>query len=171
MKFFTVIVSALSTLAAAAPAVTSTTTTDVAKRSTGEVVDKRAITFDLGLVNNFSGFQQVNLNYLLNINALQLNLLRSFAEINNFNVLQFQGLFQHQVFDLNSLLQLQALHTFLQIGQLGVLNGFDLAGLQLHFLNLGLLNNIGVIDLSQFIIPSVVGQVTSVARQILVTKE
>ncbi|KAK3985976.1 hypothetical protein QBC44DRAFT_144897 [Cladorrhinum sp. PSN332] len=153
MKVFTILVSALATLTAAAPTAVSTE------------VDKRAFAFDANAFNGLKGFNQVNLNYLLNINSLQLGLLGNLANVNNFNILQFQGLFQQQQFDLASLLQLQQLHTFLQIHQLGVLGGFDLAGLQLQQLQLGLLNNVGVLDLQQFISPSVIGQVQTVASQ------
>lgn len=152
MKPVTLLVSALATLTAAAP----TATTDV---------DKRSFAFDINAFNGFKNFNQVNLNYLLNINALQLGLLGNLAQVNNFNILQFQGLFQAQAFDIQHLLQLQSLHTFLQIHQLGVLSGFDLGALQLQHLNLGLLNNVGVLDLQQFISPSVVGQVQTVASQ------
>ncbi|KAK4197260.1 hypothetical protein QBC40DRAFT_351171 [Triangularia verruculosa] len=156
MKFFTVIVSTLAAFVAAAPAA-STTPTDV---------EKRAFSFDLNAVNGFKGFNQVNLNYLLNINSLQLGLLGNLANVNNFNVLQFQGLFAQQTFDLQALLQLQQLHTFLQIHQLGVLNGFDLASLQLQQLQLGLLNNVGLLDLQQFISPNVIGQVTTIGNSV-----
>ncbi|KAK4236985.1 hypothetical protein C8A03DRAFT_16425 [Achaetomium macrosporum] len=153
MKSVTVLVSALATLAVAAPAAPSTD------------LDKRSFAFDLNAFNKFQGFQQVNLNYLLNINALQLQLLGNLANTNNLNILQFQPLFSQQVFDLQSLLQLQSLHTFLQISQLGVLSGFDLSSLQLAQLNLGLLDNVGVLDLQQFISPNVVTQVQTVASQ------
>ncbi|KAK4231370.1 hypothetical protein QBC38DRAFT_246943 [Podospora fimiseda] len=165
MKAFTILVSALATLTAAAPVVSTTTEVSTAE------VDKRAFAFDVNAFNGLKGFQQVNLNYLLNINALQVGLLGNLANVNNFNILQFQALFQKQQFDLASLLQLQQLHTFLQIHQLGVLNGFDLSGLQLKQLQLGLLNNVGAIDLSQFISPNVIGQVTTVGNQVLVLKE
>ncbi|GAB1318903.1 FAS1 domain-containing protein [Madurella fahalii] len=152
MKPVTLLVSALATLAAAAP----TATTDV---------DKRSFAFDINALNGLKSFNQVNLNYLLNINSLQLGLLGNLADVNNFNVLQFQNLFQAQAFDVQALLQLQSLHTLLQFHQLGVLSGFDLAGLQLQHLNLGLINNVGLLDLQQFISPNVVGQVQTVASQ------
>lgn len=153
MKPVTFLVSALATLAIAAPAAPVTD------------LEARSFNFDINALNGLQNFQQVNLNYLLNINSLQLGLLGNLANINNFNVLQFQGLFQQQSFDIAALLQLQSLQTFLQIHQLGVLSGFDLASLQLQQLNLGLLNNIGVVDLQQFISPNVIGQVQSVASQ------
>ncbi|KAH6635365.1 hypothetical protein B0J18DRAFT_45456 [Chaetomium sp. MPI-SDFR-AT-0129] len=153
MKPVTFLVSALATLAVAAPAAPVTD------------LEARSFNFDINALNGLQNFQQVNLNYLLNINSLQLGLLGNLASINNFNVLQFQGLFQQQSFDIAALLQLQSLQTFLQIHQLGVLSGFDLASLQLQQLNLGLLNNVGVLDLQQFISPNVVGQVQTVASQ------
>lgn len=151
MKCTTFLVSALATLAAAAP--------------TSTEVDKRAFAFDINAFNGLANFNQVNLNYLLNINSVQLNLLGNLANVNNFNIGQFQGLFQQQAFDIQGLLQLQTVHTLLQFHQLGVLNGFDLGSVQLQLLNLGLLNNVGVLDLQQFIQPNVVGQVQSVASQ------
>jgi hypothetical protein len=153
MKPATFLVSALATLAAAAPAAPVTD------------LEARSFAFDVNAFNSFKSFQQVNLNYLLNINAVQLGLLGNLASVNNLNILQFQPLFQQQVFDISALLQLQSLHTFLQIHQLGVLSGFDLASLQLQQLNLGLLNNVGVLDLQQFISPNVVTQVQTVASQ------
>jgi hypothetical protein len=162
MKPVTFIISALATLAIAAPAAPAAPATDL---------EARSFQFDINAFNGLKSFNQVNLNYLLNINSLQLGLLGNLANVNNLNILQFQGLFQQQTFDLQALLQLQSLHTFLQIHQLGVLGGFDLASLQLQQLNLGLLNNVGVLDLQQFISPNVVGQVQTVASQLLTFKE
>ncbi|KAK4103680.1 hypothetical protein N658DRAFT_484567 [Parathielavia hyrcaniae] len=161
MKPVTILVSALATLAAAAPAAPVTD------------LEERSFAFDVNAFNSFKSFSQVDLNYLLNINALQgqLDHLGNLASVNNLNIAQFQPLFQHQAFDISALLQLQSLHTFLQIHQLGVLSGFDLASLQLQHVNLGLLNNVGVLDLQQFISPGVVGQVQTVASQLLVAKE
>lgn len=156
MKPATFLVSALATLATAAPAAPAAPATDL---------EARSFAFDLNSFNSFNNFNQVNLNYLLNINSLQLGLLGNLANVNNLNILQFQPLFQQQAFDIQGLLQLQSLHTFLQINQLGVLGGFDLASLQLQHLNLGLLNNVGVLDLQQFISPNVITQVQSVASQ------
>ena len=156
MKPATFLVSALATLVAAAPAAPAAPATDI---------EARGFQFDINQFNGLNQFSQVNLNYLLNINSLQLQLLGNLANVNNLNILQFQPLFQQNVFDIQGLLQLQSLHTFLQINQLGVLSGFDLASLQLQNLQLGLLNNVGVLDLQQFISPNVVGQVQQVAAQ------
>jgi len=153
MKPVAFLVSTLATLAVAAPAAPATG------------LEERAFEFDINAFNGLQSFNQVNLNYLLNINSLQLGLLGNLANVNNLNILQFQPLFQHQAFDIQGLLQLQALHTFLQIGQLGVLNGFDLASLQLQHLNLGLLNNVGIVDLQQFVAPNVVPQVQTIAAE------
>jgi hypothetical protein len=153
MKPVTLLISALATLAIAAPAAPATD------------IEARSFQFDINQFNGLKNFNQVNLNYLLNINALQLGSLGNLANVNNFNILQFQSLFQQQAFDIQGLLQLQSLHTFLQVHQLGVLNGFDLGQLQLQHLNLGLLNNVGILDLQQFISPNVVGQVQTVAGQ------
>lgn len=153
MKLFTILISALATLVAAAPTASPTD------------VDKRSFAFDINAFNGFKSFNQVNLNYLLKINSLQLALLGNLAQVNNLNILQFQSLFKKDLFDIQALLQLQSLHTLLQIHQLGVLNGFDLATLQLQQLNLGLLNNVALVDLQQFIKPGVVTQVQSVASQ------
>lgn len=159
MKASTIFVSALASLAVAAP----TSSTEV---------EKRAFTgFDIGQFNQFQKFGQVNFDYLLNINALQIDLLNGLANINNFNVLQFQGLFNAQAFDIAHLLQLQSLQTFLQIHQLGVLDVFDLGALNLQFLDLGVINNIGGVDLGQFINPNVFGQIESVANQGFFVKE
>ena len=117
MKASTIFVSLFATMAAAAPV-------EVEKRTQ----------FDLSQLNNLNNFQQVNLNYLLNINSLDLNLLGALGQNNNFNILDFSKLFQAQQFDLQAILQLQQLQTLLQFGQIGVLNGFDLQNFQLQTL-------------------------------------
>ncbi|KAL1840697.1 hypothetical protein VTJ49DRAFT_192 [Mycothermus thermophilus] len=161
MKPFTFLVSALAaTFAVAAPAAAPAPEAAVTKD-----VEARSFNFDITLLNGLKNFNQVNLNYLLNINAVQIHLLQNLATVNNFNVLQFQSLFQRQAFDVQGLLHLQALHTFLQFHQLGLFNGFDLSGLNVNLLNLGLLNNVGVINLQDFILPNVIPQVQNVASQ------
>ncbi len=153
MKPATFLVSALATLVAAAP--TTSTTTEVEKR----------LAFDAGLFNGLNNFNQVNLNYLLNVNSLDLQLLGLLAQQNNLNILQFQGLFQQNNFDLASLLQFQQLQLLLDLGGAGVFNGLDLNTLNFGLLNFGLLDNFRGIDLQQFIVPSVVTQVQTVASQ------
>lgn len=152
MKASTIFVSALATLVAAAP------------------TEKRA-NIDLGLLNGLQGFNQVNLNYLTNINSLDLQLLGLLGQQNNLDILQFQGLFQQQAFDIQAVLQLQQLNDLLLFANAGVLNGFDLGGLGLNQLNFGLIDNLRGVDLQQFIVPNVVTQVQTVASQIFVVKE
>lgn len=152
MKASTIFVSALATLVAAAP------------------TEKRA-NVDLGLLNGLQGFNQVNLNYLTNINSLDLQLLGLLGQQNNLDILQFQGLFQQQAFDIQAVLQLQQLNDLLLFANAGVLNGFDLGGLGLNQLNFGLIDNLRGVDLQQFIVPNVVTQVQTVASQIFVVKE
>ncbi|KAK0715815.1 hypothetical protein B0H67DRAFT_251195 [Lasiosphaeris hirsuta] len=149
MKFSTVIVSALATLVSAAP------------------TEKRSA-FDLSQLNGLNNFNQVNLNYLLNVNSLDLNLLGSLGQVNNFDILQFSNLFQGNQFDIQALLQLQQLQDLLLLGQQGLFNGFDLSSLQFGGLQLGLLQQqVGVLDLQQFIAPQVVTQVQTIASQVL----
>jgi hypothetical protein len=154
---FTLIVSALATLVAAAPA----------------ALEKKSFNFDNNQFNQFSGFNQVNLNYLFNVNQQQLQLqqLAQLAQVNNFNIGGFQNLFQAQDFDLNALLQFQQLQTLLQLQSTGIFNSFDFTGFQLQGLDFGLINNLNSVDLNQFIQPNVVTQVQTVASQILVLKE
>ncbi|KAK0718321.1 hypothetical protein B0T26DRAFT_676499 [Lasiosphaeria miniovina] len=148
MKSVTLIVSALAAMVSAAPA----------------AVEKKS-NFDLSQLNNLNNFNQVNLNYLLNINQLQLQQLGFLGQNNNFNILGYQNLFSSNQFDLASLLQLQQLQTLLQFQQVGLFSNFDLSSLDLQLLQLGLLNNVGSVDLSQFIQPTVVSQVQTIASQ------
>jgi hypothetical protein len=147
MKFSTILVPALAAVATAAP------------------TEKRS-NFDLSGLNNLSGFNNLNLNYLLNINSLDLQLLQTLGSVNNFNILSFQNLFSSNQFDLQSILQLQQLEMFLQLGQLGLFDGFDLGSLNLNALQLGLINNVNSVDLSQFISSSVLPQVQTIAAQV-----
>ena len=150
MKPVSIIVSALATLAAAAPA------KEVEKRSN----------VDLSGVNNLGSFNSVDIQYLASVNGLDLNLLSQLGSVNNFDILGFQSLFQSNVFDLNAVLQLQQLQTLLALGQVGVLNGFDLSTLSLNALNLGLVSNIGGFDFGGLIDASVVPQIQTVAQQL-----
>ncbi|KAL1864262.1 hypothetical protein VTK73DRAFT_6063 [Phialemonium thermophilum] len=150
MKPTSIIVSALATLAVAAPA-------KVEERSQ----------FDLSLLNNLNSFNSIDIQYLAAINSLDLALLAQLGSVNNLNILGFQNLFQSNSFDLNSILQLQQLQTLLALGQVGVLNGFDLSGLNLNAINLGLVNNIGGFDFSQLIDQSLVPQIQTIAQQIV----
>lgn len=150
MKPVSLLVSALATVAVAAPV------KDLEERGS----------FDLSLLNNLNSFNSIDVQYLAAINNLNLQLLAQLGSVNNFNILGFQNLFQSNVFDLNSILQLQQLQTLLALGQVGVLNSFDLSGLNLGVLNLGLVNNIGGFDFSQLIDQSLLPQIQTIAQQI-----
>lgn len=128
------------------------------------IVTERAV-FDLTQLNNLTNFNQVNLNYLLQLNSLDLQLLSVLGSAHNFNILGFKDLFQAPSFDVQRLLQLQQLQTLLQFQRLGLFDRFDLAGLKLDLLQLGLINGVGVLDLAQFIPRAVEGQVKDVVER------
>ncbi|KAJ9138839.1 hypothetical protein NKR23_g8186 [Pleurostoma richardsiae] len=156
MKFSSILVGAMAAFATAAP------TKDVEKRTS----------VDLSLLNNLNSFNAIDIQYLNVINSLDLQLLNSLSVNNNFNILAFQSLFQGSSFDLNAVLQLQQLQMLLQLASLGVFNAFDLSTLSLGSLQLGLVNNLGSVDFSQFIDASLVPQITSIAQQtVVVSKE
>ncbi|KAK1831343.1 hypothetical protein QBC39DRAFT_408284 [Podospora conica] len=122
MKFTTIIVSALATLVAAAPA------------PADKAVEKR-VSFDANIFNQFGG---QNFAYVANINNFNFQLLQQLAQQQNFDILAFQGIFQQNAqFDVANLLAFQQLHTITQLAQLGVFNGFDLGGLNLGGFGLG----------------------------------
>ncbi|KAF6813703.1 hypothetical protein CSOJ01_04429 [Colletotrichum sojae] len=150
MRFSTVIISALAAaLAAAAPTRANEPRANV----------------DLGRLNNLRGFKNLDLNYLLALNGLNLQGLGQLGQINNLNVLAFQGLFGAQNFDLNALLQLQQLSTLLAIQQQGVFNNVNLGGLNLGGLNLGLIQGIGQVNLGQFIDQALIPQITQIVEK------
>lgn len=163
MKFSTVIVSALAAVVSAAPAQTQT--------------EKRT-TLDISQLNNF-GFNNQNFGYLGQINSLNFDILSQLATVNNFNALAFQGLFQSQVFNINTLLQIQQLQTLIQFQQLGVLSAFDLSTLSLQTINLGLLAPIGAVDLSSFFLNGAnplistadITQIQTIAQSVAIAKE
>lgn len=150
MKPTSLLISALATVAVAAP--------------TKEVESRGVV--DFSQLNNLGSFNSLDIQYLAAVNSLDLQLLAQLGQVNNFNVNAFSGLFQNNVFDLNTILQLQQLQTLLALGQVGVLNGFDLSGLQLGGLNLGLVNNIGGFDFGTLIDQSLIPQIQTVAQQI-----
>jgi hypothetical protein len=168
MKPTTLFVSALATLAAAAP-------------TGGEKeVEKRGFNFDANSFSNFQNFgQSTNLNYLRNINDLNLGVLQLLASQNNLNIDGFSSLFSlgNNQFQLQDLLLLQQLADLQQFAQIGVLNSFDLTGFNFGgvnnnggILNTGLLG-LGGVDLNSFVQPSVVTQVQTIASQVFVVKE
>lgn len=136
MKFSTVIVSALAAFASAAPA---------------ETQSEKRTALDISKLNNYR-FSNQNFGYLGQINSLNFAVLTQLVTVNNFNAITaFQTLFVNQVFDINSLLQLQQLQMLIQFQQLGVLSAFDLSTLQIETVNLGMLAPIGSVNLGQFI--------------------
>ncbi|EFQ33229.1 uncharacterized protein GLRG_08373 [Colletotrichum graminicola M1.001] len=150
MRFSSIIAAALAAVATAAP------TTAVEPRAN----------VNLAQLNNLQGFQNLDLNYLLAINQLNLGGLNQLGQVNNLNLAAFQGLFASQNFDLNSLLQLQQLSTLLSLQQLGLFNNnINLAQLNFGALNFGLINNLGGVNLGQFINPNLVAQITQVVQQ------
>ncbi|KZL80057.1 hypothetical protein CI238_08777 [Colletotrichum incanum] len=148
MRFSSIIVAAFAAFATAAPT----------------TVETRA-NIDLGQLNNLQGFKNLDLNYLLALNNLNLGQLGQLGQVNNLNIGAFQGLFGAQNFDLNALLQLQQLSTILAIQQQGLFNNVNLAQLNLGGLNFGLIQNLGGLNLGQFIDQNLVGQISQVVQQ------
>ena len=149
MKASTIFVSALAAVASAAP-----TTTTPEKRTA----------VDLGAFNQFA-FANQDLQYL---NALNLFDLQAFAQLSSFNnldILGFQSLFTNDVFDINSLLQLQQIALLSQLGGLGVFSNFDLSTLQLGGLNFGLVDSLGGFDISTLIDASLIPQIQTIIQQ------
>jgi len=118
---------------------------------------------DLSGLNNLQKYNSQNIQYLNNVNNLDLNLFNELGDVNNFNVDDFQVLFQSNSFNLQQVLLLQQLQTLLQFANLGLFNGFDLSELSMNNLDLGLVNNVGQQDLSQFIEQSQLSQIQSIA--------
>ncbi|TQV98868.1 hypothetical protein V2A60_007433 [Cordyceps javanica] len=157
MKFSTLIAAALGAVATAAPAPAPEPAALEERRS-----------FDFGQLNNLV-FRQSDFNYLLNINSLDLGLFQQLGRSNNLDLLLFQDVFNVNSFNLNSLLQFQQLQTLLAIAGTGVLSGFDLGGLGLGALNLGLVGGIGGVDLRQFVSSSSIPQIETIAKQVSTT--
>jgi len=154
MKTVSIIVGALAAFATAAP------TKEVARSQ-----------FDLSQVNNLQ-FQNLNFGYLNVVNSLDLQLLSQLGSQNNFNILEFQNLFNSNQFNLESILEFQQLQMLLQLGQLGLFNQFDLSSLNFNQLNLGLLSNVGNFDVNSLVDQSLVPQITQiVSAGVVVAKE
>lgn len=151
MRFSSIIVSALASVAIAAPA---------------KQVEERS-QVDLSQLNGLNSFNAVDIQYLAQVNNLDLNLLLQLGQQNNLNILGLQGLFQSNQFDLNSILQLQSLQTLLAIAGTGALNQFDLSSIALEqqLLQLGLIQNIGSFGFSSIIDQSLVPQIQTIASQ------
>jgi hypothetical protein len=152
MKFTSVIVSALATLATAAPA---------------KSVEERSSSIDLAALNGLQSFAAVDIQYLAQINSLDLNLLLALGQNQGLQINSFNSLFQSNNFDLASILQLQQLQTLLAIAQTGALNTFDLSSINLEqqLLQLGLINNIGSFSFGSLIDQSLLPQIQTIAQQ------
>ncbi|KAG7413610.1 hypothetical protein Forpe1208_v007154 [Fusarium oxysporum f. sp. rapae] len=111
-------------------------------------------------------FSQVDLNYLLRVNQLNLGKLQVLSQRNNFNIVVFQDLFASRDFSLQSLLQLQQLSTMLAIAETGIFDQFELSRLDLGNLNLGLINGIAGLNLAQFIDAALKPQITIISKEV-----
>ncbi|KAI8714920.1 hypothetical protein NCS52_00998500 [Fusarium sp. LHS14.1] len=162
MKFSTIFVAAFATLAAAAPGFPAFQ----ARAALNESRDGRdGRDGGRGGRDNELAFGQVDLNYLLKVNDLDLRLFQNLGRRNNLNVVIFQDLFLSKEFDLQSLLQFQQLSTLLSIAQTGIFDSFDLSRLSLGRVELGLIRDLGRVNLAQFIDQSLVPQITIIAQQ------
>ncbi|OAA47805.1 hypothetical protein NOR_02295 [Metarhizium rileyi] len=166
MKFSAMLAGIFAALVAAAPAAEAQVRRDTSAAL--PVFERGAV--DAKQLNNLN-FKQQDLSYLFQLNrgSLDFGLLQRLGVQNNFNVLAFQDLFNVNSFDVNSLLRFQQLHTVLSIAQTGVFNRFDLAGLNLGGLDLGLINGIGAFDVGTLIDASLVPQIQSVVNTITST--
>jgi ABC-type oligopeptide transport system substrate-binding subunit len=149
MKVTSIVVGLCAALATAAP-------TELVSRKNKH---------DVSSLNNLNKFNSQDIQYVNNLNNLDLNLFNELSEVNNFNIFSFESLFQSNSFDLESLLQLAQVQTLLQFANEGLFNGIDLSSFNLNSVNLGLVQNVGSVDLSQFIQQSVVPQVQVIAAQ------
>ncbi|RSL52421.1 hypothetical protein CEP53_008097 [Fusarium sp. AF-6] len=181
MKFSTIFVAAFATLAAAAPGFPAFQARAALNESRdgrdgrdgrgdgdrGEDRDGRdGRDGDRDGRGNELAFGQVDLNYLLKVNDLDLRLFQNLGRRNNLNVVIFQDLFLSKEFDLQSLLQFQQLSTLLSIAQTGIFDSFDLSRLSLGSVELGLIRDLGRVNLAQFIDQSLVPQITIIAQQV-----
>lgn len=160
MKFSVVLTVLIATFVTAAP----TAVVDETPVTALTTVESRS-TIDLSRLNGLRGFQNVDLNYLLRLNRVNLNLLQQLGQVQNLDLLAFSHLFNARSFDVRSLLQLQQLHTILTFHQQGLFNSLNLTNLHLGGLNLGLIQDVHGIDLDQFIGRDVIGRVHEVANQ------
>lgn len=152
MKFSTILVSAFAAFSAATP--------------TPEVIAERGAVNSSSEANrNGLAFNQVDLNYLLKINDLDLRLLQTLSRKNNLNLQEFRDLFRADVFSLEVLLQLQQLSTLLAIADTGIFDRFDLSRLPLGDLKLGLIEGIARLDLAEFIDKALRPQIIIIAKQ------
>ncbi|KAL0769316.1 hypothetical protein CaCOL14_008624 [Colletotrichum acutatum] len=164
MRFSTIILSTLTAFAVAAP-VADTLEPRQGNGNNNNNNNNNKNNIDLASLNNLQSFRNLDLNYLLALNNLNLQGLGQLGQVNNLNLAAFQNLFAAQNFDLNALLQLQQLSTVLAIQQQGVFGNVNLAQLNLGGLNLGLIGGVGQVNLGQFIDQGLVGQINQVVQQ------
>ncbi|KAM0448084.1 hypothetical protein ACHAQK_000063 [Fusarium lateritium] len=110
-------------------------------------------------------FGQVDLNYLLKVNELNLVKLQELSGANNFDITIFADLFASKDFSLKQLLELQQLSTVLKIAETGIFDQFELSKLELGGLNLGLIDGIASIDLTKFIDAALKPKITVIAKK------
>ncbi|CAJ0540707.1 Ff.00g076850.m01.CDS01 [Fusarium sp. VM40] len=111
-------------------------------------------------------FGQVDLNYLLQVNELNLVKLKQLSGENNFDITVFADLFASKDFSLKQLLELQQLSTVLKIAETGIFDEFELSRLELGGLNLGLIDGIASIDLTKFIDAALKPKITIIAKKV-----
>ncbi|KAM0186407.1 hypothetical protein ACHAPA_011146 [Fusarium lateritium] len=111
-------------------------------------------------------FGQVDLNYLLKVNELNLVKLQELSGANNFDITIFADLFASKDFSLKQLLELQQLSTVLKIAETGIFDQFELSKLELGGLNLGLIDGIASIDLTKFIDAALKPKITVIAKKV-----
>ncbi|KAF4969259.1 hypothetical protein FSARC_3512 [Fusarium sarcochroum] len=111
-------------------------------------------------------FRQVDLNYLLQVNELDLGKLQTLSRKNSLNVAVFADLFTSKDFSLKSLLELQKLSTTLKIAETGIFDKFELSKLELGGLELGLIDGIASIDLTKFIDAALEPKITVIAKKV-----
>jgi len=143
MKPTSIILGALAAVATAAP------TTKVETRGNRDFSSFG----DFGGINNFDFFNQ-DLQYLSLVNSLDFNVLAQLSSVNNFDVFQFNNLFNNDVFDLASALQFQQVSQLVQLASLGAFNQLDLSGLLFNQLNFGVISN----DLFNFNLGGLINQ-------------
>ncbi|KAF4336232.1 hypothetical protein FBEOM_9903 [Fusarium beomiforme] len=111
-------------------------------------------------------FNQVDLNYLLRVNQLNVAKLQILQQRNNFNIAVFSDLFASRDFSLKSLLEFQQLSTMLAIAETGIFDQFELSRLDLGGLNLGLIDGIASLNLAQFIDAALKPKITIISKEV-----
>ncbi|KAF9768650.1 hypothetical protein IL306_014017 [Fusarium sp. DS 682] len=111
-------------------------------------------------------FNQVDLNYLLRVNQLNVAKLQILQQRNNFNIAVFSDLFASRDFSLKSLLEFQQLSTMLAIAETGIFDQFELSRLDLGALNLGLIDGIASLNLAQFIDAALKPKITVISKEV-----